>query len=145
MVSSTLKDVIERGPQALTPEILVQIFKEMGYRFRDEKNFVKDSYRYLINVSIQTELLKRLQKDESNMWLNKHGIRKGSKYERIGLDGQKLKLVKQKNTLLRFTNMSDYTNKVNEYFSDKGRDFDKEMGPRDRAAAQQQYKNNATQ
>lgn len=82
-MSPTLKNIVESKKQVLTPELLVQIFKEMGYRFWDEKSFTKESAVYLLNSAIQSELLKRLQKDESNMWLQKAAIRSGAKYERI--------------------------------------------------------------
>lgn len=136
--SATL-DSLKNSPEKLSPDILVQIFKEMGYRFYDEKDFIKEAALYLQNPGIQEELIKKLSKEREVMRQRRSAPTKGAKYERIGLNNNKIKIVKQKNTILWFVNFSDYEYRLKTYFAGQKKDFDQELGPRDSIAAQQKY------
>lgn len=136
-------EVVKADPAVLTSEKLVQIFKEMGYRFLDEKVFIKESEIYIKNRAIREELLNKLIRLETSrdiMRQQRGAPAGGSKYHRMSLDDNKIKIVRQKETILWFAKFDTYAEKINKYFTGRNKiDFHKQLGPRDPIAEQQKY------
>ncbi len=143
LIYSTLEEV-KADPSLLTSEKLVQIFKEMGYRFWNEKDFIKSADLHLGASDVRESLIGLLQRGEQSIWKRTSAV-KGSTHERAKFKNRVMRIVKQWNTILRILLYNDYMNQINLHFTGTKKDFDKELGPRDREAAIAQYQPKSTE
>jgi len=131
LIKSKTLESIKDNPEKLTTAILIDICKELWYRFWDEKEFSSYSNELWLEkewkrcFAIKKKLIDYLGKAEKDTRLI-DWWRKTKTYEKLTFNDAS-RMVKQKNTILRLTDHDTYDDLVNLHFRKHKRDFDDKM------------------
>lgn len=130
-ITSQTLESIKNTPEKLTTIILIQICKELWYRFWDEKEFAKYADKLWLDkegkkrLTVKKKLIEYLLKPEQDSRITEWS-RNTKKYEKLTFNDYS-RMVKQKSTILWLTDHKTYEKLVDLHLKTNKTDFNQLM------------------